>query len=43
VAQTCPQCGASFVTERLGRGGKITRACAKEGCGYKEDVASTVA
>ena len=43
VAQTCPQCGAPFVTERVGRGGKITRACVKDGCGYKEDVAPTVA
>jgi DNA topoisomerase-1 len=43
VAQACPQCGAPFVTERVGRGGKITRACVKEGCGYKEDVAPTVA
>jgi DNA topoisomerase-1 len=43
VAQPCPQCGAPFVTERVGRGGKITRACVKDGCGYKEDVAPTVA
>jgi hypothetical protein len=27
----------------VGRGGKITRACVKDGCGYKEDVAPTVA
>jgi DNA topoisomerase I len=43
VAQPCPQCGAPFVTERVARGGKITRACVKDDCGYKEDVAPTVA
>jgi DNA topoisomerase-1 len=43
VAQPCPTCGAPFLTERVARGGKITRACVKDDCGYKEDVAPTVA
>jgi DNA topoisomerase I len=43
VSQPCPNCGAPFLTERVARGGKITRACVKDDCGYKEDVAPTVA
>jgi DNA topoisomerase-1 len=43
VAQPCSKCGAPFLTERVGRGGKTTRACVREGCGHKEDVTPTVA
>jgi DNA topoisomerase-1 len=43
VPQPCPKCGAPFVTERFGRGGKITRACIRGECGYKQDVTPTVA
>jgi DNA topoisomerase-1 len=42
VAQPCPSCGAPFVTERIARGGKITRQCVREGCGYKQEIAPTV-
>jgi hypothetical protein len=30
------------MTERLARGGKITRACIREECGYKQEIAPTV-
>ncbi len=43
VPQPCPTCGAPFVTERVGRGGKISRACIRSECGYKQDVTPTVA
>ncbi len=43
VPQPCPKCGAPFVTERIARGGKITRACIRGECGYKQDAAPTVA
>jgi len=43
VPTPCPKCAAPFVTERVGRGGKVTRQCVKEDCGYREDVAPTVA
>jgi DNA topoisomerase-1 len=43
VPQPCPKCGAPFVTERFGRGGKVTRACIRGECGYKQDVTPTVA
>jgi len=43
VAEACPSCGASFVTERIARGGKITRACVRGGCGYKAELAPSVA
>jgi DNA topoisomerase I len=42
VAQACPQCGAPFTTERIGRGGRITRQCIRAECGYKQDIAPTV-
>jgi DNA topoisomerase-1 len=42
VAQPCPQCGAPFLTERMARGGKLTRACIREDCGYKQEIAPTV-
>ncbi|HET7876055.1 MAG TPA: type I DNA topoisomerase [Methylomirabilota bacterium] len=43
VAQPCPKCGAPFVTERFSRGGKGTRACIRDECGWKQDLAPTVA
>ena len=43
VAQPCPTCGAPFVTERIGKGGKVTQACVKDGCGYKAELTPTVA
>ncbi len=42
VREPCPRCSAPFVTERVGRGGKITRTCVKEECGYKQEIAPTV-
>jgi DNA topoisomerase I len=42
VREACPRCGAPFVTERVGRGGKITRTCVKEDCGFKQEIAPTV-
>src|SRR5262245_10775964 len=42
VREACPKCGAPFLTERYARGGKITRACIREECGYKQEIAPTV-
>src|SRR5229473_2152366 len=39
VAEPCPKCAATFVTERIARGGKITRQCVREECGYRQEVA----
>jgi len=41
IAEPCPQCRAPFLTERYGRGGKITRACFRAECGYKQEIAPT--
>jgi len=30
LREPCPKCGAPFITERIGRGGKITRSCIRE-------------
>ncbi|OGL18102.1 MAG: DNA topoisomerase I [Candidatus Rokubacteria bacterium RIFCSPLOWO2_12_FULL_71_19] len=43
IPEPCPKCGATFLTERLARGGKTTRACVREECGYKQEAAPTVA
>ena len=43
VPEACPTCAAPFLTERVARGGKTTRACVKEGCGYKAELEPTVA
>ena len=43
IPEACPSCGAAFVTERIARGGKRTRACVRDGCGYKEELAPSVA
>ncbi len=42
VREPCPKCAAPFTTERIGRGGKITRSCIREECGYKQEIAPTV-
>ena len=38
IAEPCPTCAAPFITERFARGGKTTRACVREGCGYKAEL-----
>jgi DNA topoisomerase-1 len=43
VPHPCPRCGAAFLTERVLRGGRVTRQCVKDACGHKEEVAPTVA
>jgi DNA topoisomerase I len=43
IAEPCPKCGATFLTERVAKGGKRTRACIRGECGYKEEVAPSVA
>ena len=43
VPEPCPKCAAPFLTERIARGGKVTRQCIREECGYKQEVAPTVA
>ena len=42
VREACPRCSAPFVTERMARG-KVTRQCIREDCGYRQEVAPTVA
>ena len=42
VAEPCPSCGSPFLTERTARG-RTTRACVKEGCGFKQEATATVA
>jgi DNA topoisomerase-1 len=39
LREPCPSCGAPFLTERVARGGRITRSCIRQGCGYKQEVA----
>jgi ssDNA-binding Zn-finger/Zn-ribbon topoisomerase 1 len=43
VAEPCPKCAATFVTERITKGGKVTRQCVREECGYRQEMAPTVA
>jgi DNA topoisomerase-1 len=43
VPEPCPKCAAPFLTERIARGGKVTRQCVREECGYRQEVAPTVA
>jgi DNA topoisomerase-1 len=43
VPTPCPSCGAPFLTERVARGGKVTRACHRDQCGYKQELIPTVA
>ncbi|MBI3825459.1 MAG: type I DNA topoisomerase [Candidatus Rokubacteria bacterium] len=42
VAEPCPKCGASFLTERAARG-RQTRTCVRAGCDFKEEAETTVA
>jgi len=42
LREPCPSCGAPFITERVARGGKITRSCIRQECGYKQEIAPTV-
>ncbi len=43
IPEACPKCAAPFLTERIARGGKTTRACIREECGYKQEAGPTVA
>jgi DNA topoisomerase-1 len=43
VAEPCPQCQATFLTERIARGGNPVRMCVREGCGFRQEVETTVA
>jgi DNA topoisomerase-1 len=43
VAEPCPRCQATFLTERLARGGRPVRTCVREGCGFRQEVETTVA
>jgi DNA topoisomerase-1 len=43
VAEPCPQCQATFLTERIARGGNPVRTCVREGCGFRQEVETTVA
>ena len=42
VREPCPRCAAPFMTDRVARGGKLTRSCIREECGYKQEIAPTV-
>jgi DNA topoisomerase-1 len=42
IAEACPRCGASFVTERVARGRSV-RTCAREGCDFRQEADLTVA
>jgi DNA topoisomerase-1 len=42
VAEPCPKCGATFLTERVARGRQV-RTCVREGCDYKQEEEITVA
>jgi DNA topoisomerase-1 len=43
VSEPCPRCHATFVTERIARGGRPVRMCVREGCGFRQEVETTVA
>ena len=43
IPEPCPKCGASFLTERVAKGGKRTRTCIRGECGYKAEVVPSVA
>jgi len=43
IPEPCPKCAAPFLTERIARGGKTTRACVRDECGYKQEVGPGVA
>jgi DNA topoisomerase I len=42
LREPCPRCGAPFTTERVARGGKVTRSCIRPDCGYKQEIVPTV-
>jgi DNA topoisomerase-1 len=42
VAEPCPKCGATFLTERVARGRQV-RTCVRDGCDYKQEEEITVA
>jgi DNA topoisomerase I len=42
IAAPCPKCGAPFLTERRGRGGRTIRECVRENCDYTLDVETPV-
>jgi DNA topoisomerase-1 len=41
VAEPCPKCGATFLTERVARGRQL-RTCVREGCDYKQEDEITI-
>jgi DNA topoisomerase I len=43
IPEPCPKCGATFVTERVAKGGKRTQTCIRGECGYKAEVVPSVA
>src|SRR5712692_530686 len=43
IPEACPQCKATFLTERIARGGRPVRMCVREGCGFRQEVEPTVA
>ncbi len=43
IAEPCPNCRATFLTERIARGGRPVRICVREGCGFRQEVETTVA
>jgi DNA topoisomerase-1 len=38
IAEACPQCGSKFLVEKYNRKTGRTKACPKEGCGFKEPI-----
>jgi DNA topoisomerase-1 len=42
IAEPCPKCAATFLTERTARG-KTTRRCVREGCDFVREVDTAVA
>jgi DNA topoisomerase-1 len=42
IAEACPKCGASFLTERAARG-RTVRSCVREGCDFRQEADLTVA
>ncbi|MFQ5828933.1 MAG: type I DNA topoisomerase [Candidatus Methylomirabilia bacterium] len=43
VPEPCPKCAAPFQVERLARGRKLVRSCAREGCDYVHESEAGVA
>jgi len=38
IAEACPLCGSKFLVEKYNRKAGRTKACPKEGCGFKEPI-----